>query len=211
MLLKIWRVEQTCLFELVWNESQTLSAKLIYPETLTTLYQTWQSTYLQFYRSTLRARLGLVLNIQQPEIDWRTRLVQAEAAFLAEFHYWLNSAELLEIRREITKTSILYLRCDSPEVVKLPWESWQIGSEFGSSQPIQIIRTSLALCAEQAKPIDRAKNRILVILGDESGLNFEAERAALQQLNHRAEIHLIGWQPEVRTPELLQQIRNAIA
>ncbi|BAU16075.1 hypothetical protein LEP3755_66420 (plasmid) [Leptolyngbya sp. NIES-3755] len=211
MLLKIWRVEQTCLFELVWNETQTLSAKLIYPETLTTLYQTWQSTYLQFYRSTLRARLGLVLNIQQPEIDWRTRLVQAEAAFLAEFHYWLNSAELLEIRREITKTSIFYLRCDSPEVVKLPWESWQIGSEFGSSQPIQIIRTSLALCAERAKPIDRAKNRILVILGDESGLNFEAERAALQQLNHRAEIHLIGWQPEVRTPELLQQIRNAIA
>jgi CHASE2 domain-containing sensor protein len=211
MLLKIWRVEQTCLFELVWNGSQTLSARLTYPETLTTLYQTWQNAYLQFYRSTLRARLGIVLNLQEPEIDWRTRLVQAEAAFLAEFHYWLNSAELLEIRREITKSSTLYLRCDFPEVVKLPWESWQIGSEFGASDSVQIIRTSLALRTEQAKPIRRSRDRILVILGDETGLNFEAERAALQQLNHRAEISLIGWQPEIRTPELLQQIRNAIA
>ncbi|NJR50435.1 MAG: CHASE2 domain-containing protein [Leptolyngbyaceae cyanobacterium CSU_1_3] len=213
MLLKIWRVEQTCLFELAWNDTQTLSAKLTYPETLTTLYQTWQNAYLQFNRSTLRARLGLVLNVQQPEIDWRTRLVQAEAAFLAEFHYWLNGAELLEIRREITsaKTSTLYLRCDSPEVVKLPWESWQIGAEFGSAHSIQIIRTALSLCAEQAKSIRRARNRILVILGDETGLNFEAERNALQQLNNRAEIHLVGWQPDLRTPELLQQIRSAIA
>lgn len=213
MLLKIWRVEQTCLFELVWNEAHTLSAKLIYPETLTTLYQTWQNTYLQFYRSTLRARPGLVLNLEEPEIDWRTRLVQAEATFLAEFHYWVNSAELLEIRRQITrsKTSTLYLRCDSPEIVKLPWESWQIGSEFGSGQPIHVIRTSVALCAEQAKPVRRTRNRILVILGDETGLNFEAERAALQQLDHRTEISLVGWQPAIRTPELLQQIKTAIA
>jgi CHASE2 domain-containing sensor protein len=213
MLLKIWRIEQTCLFELVWNGTQTLSAKLAYPETLTTLYQAWQNAYLQFYRATLRARPGLVLNLQQPEIDWRARLVQAEAAFLAEFHYWLNGADLLEIRREITHAAptTLYLRCDSPEVVKLPWESWQLGSEFGATQPIQIIRTAAALRAVQAKSLRRDRHRILVILGDETGLNFEAERTALQQLTHHAEITVMGWQPQIQSADLLEQIRSAIA
>jgi hypothetical protein len=96
-------------------------------------------------------------------------------------------------------------------VVKLPWESWQLGSEFGATQPIQIIRTAAALRAVQAKSLRRDRHRILVILGDETGLNFEAERTALQQLTHHAEITVMGWQPQIQSADLLEQIRSAIA
>ena len=83
-LLKVWRVEQTCLFELTWNHL-TISAKLIYPATLTKLYEQWHRDYLAFYRSNFLARPGISLSLPEAEIDWRAKLVEAEAAFLAEF------------------------------------------------------------------------------------------------------------------------------
>ncbi|MBA3921615.1 MAG: CHASE2 domain-containing protein [Nostocaceae cyanobacterium] len=216
-ILKIWRVQQTCLFELTWDHSRTLSAKLTYPETLSTLYHQWQKAYFNFYRSAFRARPGISLSLPQPAIDWRTILVQAEAAFLAEFHYWLNSAELVAIRREIavdaTQSSRvdLFIRCDSLEMMKLPWESWQIGTEFGATNPIRIVRTSANLQASQPPPISRQQARILVILGDDTGLDFQAERTAVQKLSPQAEIEFVGWRANQTSSDLKTAICQAIA
>ena len=88
--LKVWHIERQCLFDLTWGKGQQLSARLTFPETLTTLYQTWQLAYLNFYKSALRAKVKGSGSIPSPTIDWRANLVQAEAQFLAEFHYWLN-------------------------------------------------------------------------------------------------------------------------
>lgn len=191
LLLKIWRVDQTCLFELSYGNS-TIAAKLLYPETLTTLYQQWQTAYLSFYRSAFRARPGISLSLPQPTIDWRAKLVQAEAAFLAEFHHWLNSAELVEIRGEIAQaTTCLFVQCDSLEMSKLPWESWQIGAGFGVQNSVQILRTS-AIKATAIKPVKRSRPRILAILGDETGLNFQAEREAIQAFSID-NVEFVGW------------------
>ncbi len=216
LILKVWRIEQTCLFELSWQGERTLSAKMPFSATLTTLYTRWQTAYLSFYRSNLRARPGIALSLAQPE-DWRAKLAQAEAVFLAEFHHWLNHASLIEIRREIAQAASrgqpvnLYIRCDSLEMVKLPWESWQIGTEFGTTNPIRILRTAANLRRDSIHPIRRQRARILVILGDDTGLDFQAEKEAVQNLTSLAEVQFTGWRSDDSTADVKTEVCQAIA
>ena len=134
MRLKVFRVEQVCFFELGWGKGQQMTAQIAYPETLTQQYETWQACYLDFYRTTLRSPLtdGLLSNnpdnqqndtpnisdelrgrvknsgtLSAAPIDYRSRLVSAEAGFLAEFYDWLKSRELLEIRSQIASLASL--------------------------------------------------------------------------------------------------------
>ena len=218
-LLKVWRVEQTCLFELTWNQSHTISARLVYPATLTKLYEQWHSDYLAFYRSNFLARPGISLSLPETEIDWRAKLVEAEAAFLAEFQYWLNSAELAEIQRTIRQAANqgevdLFIRCNALEMVKLPWESWQIDT----SKPIRIARTASKLQA-LTKPGRRQRARILAILGDDTGLEseqtgqettFKTEKAALKKLA-AVDVTFVGWQAGKNLIALKDEICRAIA
>ena len=104
MRLKVFRVEQVCFFELGWGKGQQMTAQIPYPETLTQRYETWQTCYLDFYRTSLRSPLadsqndgqndldglrGRIKNsgtLSASPIDYRSRLVSAEAGFLAEFY-----------------------------------------------------------------------------------------------------------------------------
>ncbi len=223
-LLKVWRVEQICLFELTWDQNLTRSTKLAYPETLTKFYEQWRFNYLAFYRSNFLAQPGISLSLGEPDVDWRAKLVQSEAVFLAEFHRWLNHSELIDIRSIIAQAAStgnpveLFIRCDAIDMVKLPWESWQINAEFGVSNPIRITRTSNHLQADLATPVRRKKARILAILGDETGLQTEAnisafveEKAALKQLESIVEVQFIGWQSGKNPSNLIEEITTAIA
>lgn len=213
-VIKVWHVEQTCLFELMWGHSHTISAKLLYPATLTKLYEQWRADYLAFYRSNFLARPGISFSLPESEIDWRAKLVESEAAFLAEFQHWLNSAELAEIQRTIRQAANeqervdLFVRCDTLEMVKLPWESWQVDT----SKPIRITRTANRLPADSTKPERRRKARILAILGDDTGLQsedeqedtklqlderkttFTTEQSALKKLSTLVDITFVEWQ-----------------
>ncbi len=223
-LLKVWRVEQTCLFELTWDQNCSFSTKLAYPETLTKFYEQWRFNYLAFYRSNFLAQPGISLSLSEPDVDWRAKLVQSEAVFLAEFHYWLNHSELIDIRRTIAQAAStnsaveLFIRCDTLELVKLPWESWQINAEFGVSHSIRITRTSSRLQATLAPPVRRKKARVLAILGDETGLQTEAntsafaeEKAVLKKLESIVEVQFVGWQRGKNPTELINEITTAIA
>ncbi len=219
-VLKVWHVEQTCLFELMWGQGHTISAKLSYPATLTKLYEQWCVDYLTFYRSNFLARPGISLSLPESEIDWRAKLVETEAAFLAEFQHWLNSAELAEIQRTIRQAANqeervdLFIRCDTLEMVKLPWESWQIDT----SKPIRITRTANRLQADSTKLVRRQKARILAILGDDTGLQsedqkttFEDEKDALKKLSPLINVTFIRWQEGKNIIALKDEICQAIA
>jgi len=219
--LKVWLIEQTCLFELTWGQGQQLTTQLTYPKTLTHLYQTWQQAYLNFYKSALRARTSWSGTLAAPPIDWRAKLVQAEAQLLSEFHHWLHSAELLKIRKAIaeaasnqdrTATAVdVFLTCDAPELMRLPWEAWEIGTEFAATKPIHLSRTPSTIQAEPVSRIRQGKMRILAILGDETGLDFRQDQAAVKSLQPMAEIHFVGWQPGIDTTLLRATIARAIA
>ena len=226
--LKVRRFNQACVFELSWGQGQQLSATLTYPESLTTFYQEWQRVYLSYYKSGLRGWIEGSGSVTTPPIDWHAKLVQTEAKLLSEFHHWLRSAELFEIRATIAKnqgsgvrgqevgvgsqysTVNVFLTCDAIELERLPWEAWEIGAEFPTLGTIRIARTPVNI-RQNVISIQRKKARILVILGDDTGLNFQGDKEAVRSLTRIADIQFVGWQPGQDIAELKQKISAAIA
>jgi hypothetical protein len=93
----------------------------------------------------------------------------------------LNCAPLAEIREILIQqawATTLFLSCGTPILARLPWEDWPL---LMKSQ-IQLVRVPPTLRTPVAIS-HRRKARLLEILGDETGLDFEAERHTLQQLS----------------------------
>jgi CHASE2 domain-containing sensor protein len=218
--LKIWRVEQTCIFELAWSNGLQITAQIAYPESLSDLFHTWQTAYRNFYQTALRARVQSSGGITATHVDWRAQLVQAEAKFLAEFYFWLSSAELLPIRSQIAQAATasgeqspieVCLTCEPLQLARFPWEAWEFGTEFGATRPIRIARTPANLRQTAQPRRSRGKLRILAILGDDTGLNFQADRQAVESLAPVATIEFIGWQAGQDSAGLKEKIAQAIA
>ncbi|MDY6900311.1 MAG: CHASE2 domain-containing protein [Cyanobacteriota bacterium] len=206
--LKIQLIKKTCLFELAWGDSQQLNATLTYPQTITHLYQEWQQYYLKFYKSSFRGKVADIGTIAPPTIDWRAKLVEAETKFLAEFRHWLRSAELYQIRSTIAKipNANIFLTCNSLELERLPWEAWNIGSEFAVNSDIRIVRKPINISKPTTVPISHRKARILAILGDDTGLGFAEEKKALNSLKKVVDVKFIGWEPGKDINQLKQEI-----
>ena len=225
--LKVQQVHQTCLFELSWGRGKQISTTLPYPELLFKLYQEWQKAYLNFYKTALRARVAETGKINPSPEDWHRQLVQAEAKLLLEFHRWLRREELYELRREIARTAQnlaareakepkpidIFLTCNSSSLERLPWETWEIGTEFVTNATLRLTRTPVNIRSETASSSQKNRSsgvRILAIFGDDTGLNFQGDRQALRSLEKVAEIELLGWQPGQTTTEIKTQIRAAL-
>jgi len=229
--LKIQQVEKICLFELSWGKGQQLTARLPYPMMAVSLYEEWQRAYLSYYNKALRGRVAEIGSLTTPSLDWHGKLYQGEAKLLSEFHNWLRSAELYKIRvaiataiREDDKEEIfprdvdIFLTCSSLELERLPWEAWEIVTEFAlTPEKIRIarspsnIRTSPNIPNINGKPRKpRRKARILAVLGDDTGLNFQAEKDAMGSISRLAEIEFVGWQPEKNIIELKDEIKQAL-
>ena len=218
--LEVQQIDRACLFKLFWDKGQQLSATLPYPDSLSELYQNWRTAYLNFYKTSLRARVPKPKNeqgkIRLPQ-DWHRQLVQAEAHLLSEFHRWLRREELYEIRAKIAnegknktdKDSIsLFLTC-SGELERLPWETWELGAEFGrfveiARSPVNITNPTTTL------PKRRRKPRILAILGDDTRLDLTGDRESLNSLKQVAEIELVTWQLQQPATEIKHQIQQAL-
>lgn len=216
--LEIQLIEQTCLFKLGWGQGQQLSTIVPYPDNLFPLYQTWRQAYLGFYKTALRARVPKPKNdqgkINLPQ-DYHRQLVQAEAELLAVFQRWLRREELYEIRAKIAGESspdriplTLFITC-SGELERLPWETWEIGAEFGcqveiARNPINITNSPHNVSKKLSKP------RILAILGDDTGLDFQGDRQSLKTLHQVAEIEIVTWNSQQSTVEIKQQIQQAL-
>ncbi|PZD74081.1 hypothetical protein C1752_01133 [Acaryochloris thomasi RCC1774] len=210
--LKVQQVEQACLFDLSWGKGQQLSAQVSYPEALEAAYATWVRCYLFFYKNLsldaateLRGKLKATGRITPVGVDWQAELVQAEAELLQQLHHWLRSAELYEIRSAIRQPADLLLVCEPLSLARLPWEMWDLGNVRIARCPANVRATS------NRSPHQRRRVRVLAILGDEKGLDFAADRAAVKALAPKAEVQFVGWQPGLSIPELKRQICDAIS
>ncbi|MGF1674120.1 MAG: CHASE2 domain-containing protein [Rivularia sp. (in: cyanobacteria)] len=222
--LKVQKIEQICCFELSWGQGQRLTAQVSYPSNLTVLYQQWRRAYLCFYQSEQMRGRTVGGGVVELDVDWHAELVKVETKLMYEFHGWLRSGELYDVRATIAKASQelvinptepvkVFMTCAPIELDRFPWEAWELGTEFASARAIQIIRAPLNIRAETAthqKPY-RRRARILAILGDDTGLNFQADREAVKSLRSIAEITFVGWQPEQTPTEVIQEITSAIA
>lgn len=218
--LKVQKVEQICLFELSWGQGQTLTVKVDYPDFLTKLYEDWRFAYLQFYQSEhLRGRTANG-GVAEIVVDWHAELVRAETKLMYEFHRWLRSAELYEIRARIASAgqesisdsstpTQLFLTCAPIELDRFPWEAWEL--EFAATGTIQIIRAPFSISDAAAASPRPGKPRILAILGDDTGLDFKTDQDAVRSLRRMADIQFVGWQPNLTPAQVIGQITSAIA
>jgi hypothetical protein len=218
--LQVQHIAQTCYFHLSWGQGQQLAVQVPEPDAVFQSYQTWQHAYRQFYRQ-FRARPGISGIAGVTGINWRSRLVEAEAHLLNQFHAWINQAALLPIRATIAKAACapsaahspgvdLFLTC-APDLERLPWEAWDLGQEFPLTSPVRLARTPDNIRQPSSPIQQRTKLRILAILGDDTGLNFQAEQLALKQLRTFAEVHFEGYQANQDNRQLRAKIRQAIA
>lgn len=215
--LKIKKIGEICDFELSWGKGKARSVQCSYPMELTYQYEEWKQAYLKYYQQ-LRGRLEKLEQVKI-EKDWRAILVQAEARLLDSFHYWLLGAKLTPIRREIARETLaedclrveVFLTCTPLELAKLPWETWEIGTDLGTPNKIRILRSPAGIACEPVVPL-RRKPRILVISGDDTGLNFEVEKKAVQSLFNKGAVEFVGWQQgEEDKEELKRKVVRAIA
>ena len=281
-LLKVQQAGSRCIFDLSQRGTHTSqSAVLRYPYHLIAPYLKWLQAYLDYYEhfetfpdppalpDKLRGRRMASGQAPASPTDRYSRLAQAEAALLADFHSWLRDPELYDIRATLARTSqvrsdlaqlpaeltILCARdpkdkaippaessnqtssrdtsVQAPSVLssypyepraarqeksfdlaRLPWESWEVNAEFAARGQLFISRVPNNL--RERPPVRVSYNhwrrpRILVILGDESGLNFQKEKAAMTSLRGIAEIEFSGWQPKMSRTNAIQTIQDAIA
>lgn len=227
--LSVQQVEQSCLFNLFWGAGQQLSVQVAFPKALTGLYQEWRKAYLNFYQNQsfdapnheLRGRPVGGGAITSTNTDWRGRLTTAEGQLILAFQDWLRSGPLYKIRAQVSQVcqakpesepTNLLIACGSVELARLPWEVWEIGSEFGTTGRIQIARMPASIQAEAA-PVNlkRSRARILAIIGQDNNLNFQKDLETLQaKLKSLVTIEMVGWQPGQPLSVLEDEIKTAI-
>ncbi|MCC5898849.1 MAG: CHAT domain-containing protein [Phormidium sp. BM_Day4_Bin.17] len=102
------------------------------------------------------------------------------------FRQWLQSPEFhrldLCLREELSKTEEieLLIRCDRPEIKKLPWHLWSFSQSY---QKTEVSFGSLVASPPYiAKPSPTSTVKILAILGHAQGINTQCDRQFLETL-----------------------------
>jgi CHASE2 domain len=206
-LLEVWQIGHTCLFKLSWGNGHSLDARMPLLSSLPQYYQDWATAYHKYYVAS-RGRPGVAMTIPSTAINWETRLNFTQDQLINEFRGWLRGRELFELRQVLLDAAQgdaainLLIQCqddytnDTPtssdfSLAKLPWESF--GQELSDRGVIQVLRTT-SQRPVIVKRSRRSRLRILAIFGDDTGLDFAAERAAIEQrLKPIAEVQFAGY------------------
>ncbi len=205
-----------------------LTATVPYPQKLVEKYEKWQQAYYYYYRalptidvadgvSALRGRPGVTGNVPVAHSELRSQLAQVGERLVADLYNWLERGELIEIRRQLNKrdsphlTTTLFLSCAEMELRRLPWESWELTTEFGQGPPIRIARQPVNIPVAANPPRkQRRKARALVIIGDDTGLDFRQDLEAVARLKTLVDIQIIGWQRGKNATDLIKEVRSEI-
>ncbi|MEL7038383.1 MAG: CHASE2 domain-containing protein [Cyanobacteria bacterium J06592_8] len=229
--LYIQKIEQLCLFELTSEQGQRQTAQIPFETIIIEDYQEWHRAYINFYQThslfnsedidpKFRGKSVGSGSLTPSATDWKSRLFNTESRLINDFNQWLRHQKLYEIRVEIAKVCRqyasnhpmnLFLICGSPELEKLPWESWEIGDELANVAPIYISRIPNNITAPPSAIVQRSRPRILAIIGQDGRLNFQQDLLALQkQLKPIATVKTVGWKPGKSASELETEIKQAI-
>lgn len=197
--LTIKKINYTCDFQLSWSNNRILVAQLEYPKFLIDIYEEWRTAYLKYYEN-LRIKIkGVILDFPNPDDDWHKILRDRECKFKADFNRWLGSYELEKIRKQILnlinndsdKNTQILIACSSRELIRLPWETWNIGSELGATNNINIARTTINNSLGNKSISKFRKPRILAIIGNDPNLDFSQDKAIIQSLSKLAHVHFL--------------------
>jgi len=146
--------------------------------------QEWRKIYVSKYGQS-RIKVNAVKNINT--VDYKQQCDEYSEQLLSLFNTWLESESFNSISNYLSKFNTnqeqelrIILSSDSLELRKLPWHLWDLcsGAEVALSAPD----------AARGVRILREKIRILIILGDSTGINVKADEMLLQKYCRDAEI-----------------------
>ncbi|MFM7425815.1 MAG: CHASE2 domain-containing protein [Elainella sp.] len=170
----------------------------------------------------LRAHVVNSGSISPNITDWQAELSEAETALLLEFRDWLCQGQLQDIRKTIAAASRqlpsslpetqieVFLTCDPLDLVRLPWENWEITDDLAAVGRIRIVRSS-SNRRNRAAGLDRSRRRrvrILAVCCDDVGLNLSREKDILRSLEPLVYIRTVGWASDMAQP--VEQVRQEI-
>ncbi len=195
--LTIKKIKDICDFELSWSRKNTLVSQLQYPHSLINLYQKWRNAYFNYYQS-LRVTAQTII-ISQSSEDYHRLLRDSHYQLIGEFQRWLLSPELVDIRRKIvtiinsnTLENVDLLIAGFPnELTRLPWETWDIGSDIGAKNKVRIARTTINISSEIKIVSCHRKPRILAIIGYDLNWDFSQDIQAIKSLSNLAKVDVI--------------------
>lgn len=233
--ITVWRNDDACFFLLLCPETnRKVRASLPFSQELVKRYKRWQRRYYRFYHFPFSSELPDSGSIGSSSGDLVNDLKEAEQELIKAFQKWLGQGELREIQQEI-QTEInrnishlsksaklskkhppvdLFIACDSLDLARLPWESWEVIPQDSHFSTVRIMRTSMnSPEAINIKPKLQfyRKTRILAILGRDPRLPLQEDWKALQQLKSIAEVELINWSSAEKAVNIKKKITATIA
>jgi hypothetical protein len=193
--LKIWhqKDDDFCSFLLLWDGgNKNIYVSLKYPKELQKRYQRWQQRYFRFYEFPPPQPIGNSGSINPDFGDPCNALREAEQNLIQEFKKWLGEGDVRkiqeQIRDEITRLAQtlskqekragsypgidIFLTCNSDELARLPWETWQLAPERMPLGTVRIARTlgNSADISAVKRPLRRRRTRILALIGNDPKL-----------------------------------------
>jgi hypothetical protein len=222
--------ESLCLFRLETQGRVLYKEKVPYPNSVLELYTAWQQHYLRAYRVGLRAKTVLAGILTDTPDQLRSQLAEAELRFMDSFQQWLRHPALDGIHDELAQVVQqrdlnpsppnegavvveVFLNCTAMELSRLPWEQWDLQRRLGVRGQIRLARMPETI-STAATPLRlgfrRGKARILVILGDATGIDYEGDRRTLRSLAPMAMIEQIQRQPGEQVEDLIRSIQKAL-
>ncbi|NEO42579.1 MAG: CHASE2 domain-containing protein [Moorea sp. SIOASIH] len=249
--IKIWYKtdDNSCFFLLLWDDRRRqLSASLNYCKEIQRCYQRWRQRYTRFYEFPSVKPIGDSGRINPGSGDRCYDLMEAEREFLNAFQRWLGEGNVRKIQQRIrdeltrvaqvisedgkgigTHPSVdIFVACDSIEMERLPWETWELAPEGTPLGRVRIFRSAMdnpdpiactkPLTACGATPrffkalgnAHRRKTRILAIFGDDPRLPLQDDWKAVRSLKSIAEVERVTWQPHENHIDIKTKIANAI-
>jgi hypothetical protein len=231
--LKVWHQadNQSCSFLLLWDRgNKDIYVTLKYPEELQTRYEHWQRRYLRFYEFPPPQPIGRSGRLYPTFGDPCNALREAEQSLIQSFQQWLGEGEVRKIQQQIRDELIrlaqtssklekgaqshpsidIFLTCNSAELARLPWETWQLAPERTPLGTVRIARTlgNSADIGAVKRPLRRRRTRILALIGNDPKLPLHEDWKVLRSsLKSIADINRVQWQPE----DDVVQIKNKIA
>ncbi|MGI2907547.1 nSTAND1 domain-containing NTPase [Tolypothrix sp. VBCCA 56010] len=168
---------------------RTITGKLPGNNTITPLLNTWHNTYRSRYgQFRIKAIQVRSINIQSLNEECEKQSINLLENFnswlaLASFDSIVNSLKELEPENEIR----IIITTSCHELRQLPWHLWDILTKF----PLVEVALSSPNAERGERPY-REKIRILIILGDRTGINIHQDKQYLQSFcGDDAEIILI--------------------
>jgi hypothetical protein len=163
-------------------------------------FQEWRKIYGRKHGQS-RIKVNAVKNFKA--IEYKQQCEEYSDKLLSLFNTWLESESFNAIRNYLSEFNTnqeqelhIILSSDSLELRKLPWHLWYLWSGV-----------EVALSASDAARgvrILREKIRILIILGDSTGINVKADEMLLQKYCRDAEIVTLVEPSQVKLNRYLQ-------